>query len=137
MFEESEAWSISSKQHFEEAIYYVHCPLKKADMKFYLKVLTKKVGVNYLFFVASHSPEIDIVCICTDDKHAFNYSFMGMMRWIVELGQLGIDYVVTIMSRYLAQLHVSSLHLVLRIFKYLHIHPDGMFIRFKDTCGIK
>jgi hypothetical protein len=57
-------------------------------------------------------------------------NYLGVLRWIVELGGVDIHHEVAVLSQYLANRRVGRLSQALHNFKYLDIHNKEGFIAF-------
>ena len=59
-------------------------------------------------------------------------NLIGVLRWIVELGRIDINYEVAVLSQYLVNPRRGHLIQAIHIFKYLDIHKQS-FLRFDPT----
>ena len=76
--------------------------------------------------------KLDNSIICLDSEANYYKNFIGVLRWIVELGRIDINYDAAILLQYLANPRRRHLHQTLHVFKHLDIHKD-LFLRFDPT----
>jgi hypothetical protein len=67
----------------------------------------------------SYRPELDVTPELQPIKAAYYMSLIGILRWIVQLGQVDICLEVSMMSSHLALPREGHLQLVLHIFTHL------------------
>jgi hypothetical protein len=66
----------------------------------------------------SYRPELDITPALSPIDSAYYQSLIGMLRWMVELGQIDICLEVSMMSSHLAMPREGHMAEVLRIFAH-------------------
>jgi hypothetical protein len=71
---------------------------------------------------SGYRPEIDISPELNNNNATYYHSLIGILRWIVELGQADIDVEVSMMSSRLALLQMGHLKELFHIFAYLMAH---------------
>ena len=68
----------------------------------------------------SYRPELDVSSELAPKDSAYYQSLIGILRWIVELGQIDICLEVSMMLSHLVMPRKGHLDQVLHIFTYLH-----------------
>ena len=85
--------------------------------------------VNYYpqqpFSNIHYRPDMDVTDECSDSQIKFFQNLIGILRWIVKLGQIDIAYEISVLSCYLAQPMTVHLITALHIFKYLDQHKKN------------
>ena len=109
-----EIWAMSSNLYVEWAIANVEQELARSNQTFHPKVSTP-MSTGYRPKL-DQSPELD--------AYRVNYyqGLIGVLQWIIELGQINIMIAVLMLSRYLANPRVGHLEEAIRIFAYLKYH---------------
>ena len=67
----------------------------------------------------SYSPELDITPELISTYAAYYQSLVGILRWIVELGRVGICLEILLMSSHLALPREGHLDKLFHVFAYL------------------
>jgi hypothetical protein len=73
---------------------------------------------------SGYCPEIDVSPELGDNVASTFHSLIGVLRWIVELGRVGITAEVSMMSSHLALPWVGHLKEIYHIFAYLKAHSN-------------
>ena len=71
--------------------------------------------------------------LLSDEQANYFLNLIGVLRWAVELGQIDIHVQITMLSRYLGQLHQGHLEAVLHIFAYLQKYKRSKVV-FDNAC---
>ncbi len=79
--------------------------------------------------LSGYCPEIDASSKLGESEASYFHSHVGVLWWIVELGQVDIDVEVSMMSSHLALPRAGHLKETYHIFTYLkaHSNTDMMF----------
>jgi hypothetical protein len=70
-------------------------------------------------------PELDNTPFLKDDDVQLYQSYIGVRRWVAELGRIDIAHVAGVMARFSAAPREGYMWIVLRIFAYCKTHNDG------------
>ena len=108
------AWSFSSSQCVQSADKNVEEYIGMHENS-HLKIPSKAETP----LITSYRPELDVSPELTLRDSAYYQSLIGILRWIVELGRIGICLEVSMMSSHLAMPREGHLEHVLHIFAYL------------------
>ena len=118
-------WAMGSASYVKEAVRNVKERLKKDNFRFDPKLSDPKISAKQPFSTLSYLPELDTSAMCDAAQTTYYQNLIGVLRWIVELGRIDINYEVSVLSRYLAAPRSGHLQQALHIFKYLDIHRDN------------
>ncbi len=88
------AWAFGSCQYVQTAVRNVEDHLSKSGEKLPYKAPTP--------LLSGYRPEIDVSPELDETEASYFHSLIGVLRWIVELGQVDIDVEVSMMSSHLA-----------------------------------
>jgi hypothetical protein len=77
---------------------------------------------------SNYRPELDTSHECDSDEAADYQSFIGILRWMVELGRIDICCEVSMLSSHLAMPRKGHLDQVYHIFAYLHQHHNAELV---------
>ena len=117
------AWTFSSAQYFQTAVKNVEVYLVSEDSKHW-----KMPNNSDTLLTTTYWPELDITRKLDVADAAYYQSLIGILRWIVELGQVDVCLEVSMMSSHLALLREGHLEQVLHIFAYLQkYHNTELF----------
>lgn len=75
--------------------------------------------------VSNYSPEIDSSPELNDEDSTYYQSLIGILRWIVEMGRMGIVIEVSMLSSYVVMPREGHFNQVLHIFAYLKSHHNA------------
>ena len=106
-----EAWSLSSSQYVQNAVENVEKQLKK-DGKCLPKRANSPLSSNY-------RPELDISPELDPARASLYQSYIGILRWITELGRIDITCEISMMASCMAMPREGHLDQVYHIFAYL------------------
>ena len=113
------AWTVSYDLYVKEAIKNVNKRLKE----YYLEYNNKLSDVNFMpnkpFWSVYYRPELDTSMQCNYYQVLFNHNIIGVLRWIIELGRIEIEFEVSYLSRYLAFPRTGHMVQALHVFKYV------------------
>lgn len=129
---QGECWGMSCEQYVRDAIKHVKDKLKQDGWEFNKKLSDTKYSPQQPFSCAKYRPEIDASILCSDNEANYFQNLIGVLRWIVELGRIDINFEVSSLSQYLVNPRKGHLHQALHIFKYLDIHKES-FLSFDPT----
>ena len=127
-----ECWGASAEQYVKEAVANVKQRLKQDGYAFNKKLSDPNYSPQQPFSNIKYRPELDTSLECDDDQGSYYQNLIGVLRWIVELGRIDINYEVSVLSQYLVNPRTGHLNQALHIFKYLDIHKES-FIAFDPT----
>src|SRR5210317_776314 len=113
-----DTWTIGSKAHLVEALRVVKQRI--AGKKYHLQ-LQKKVKT---VLPSGYKPELDGSKEVDDETAIVYMQFVGILRWLVELGRIDVAAGVSMMSAYNAMPRVGHFHAVLHMFAYLENNLD-------------
>lgn len=117
----SYGWTMGSETYVTHAIKNLKKRMESDGYEFNKKLSDFNISAPQPFSAVNCRPELD-----TSDKFnvahvTFFQNLIGILQWIVELGQIDIGYEVSVLSRYLAQPRTGHLVQALHIFKYLRL----------------
>ena len=75
-----------------------------------------------------YRPELDTTNFLNDDDTQLYQSYIGILRWAVELGRVDLSYVAGRMSGFSAAPREGHLHTLLRIFAYCKKHDKSKLV---------
>ena len=108
------AWAFSSSQYVQTAVKNVEAYLDSQDNKRWK--MPSKADTH---LTTTYRPELDVSRELNVADAAYYHSLIGILRWIVELGQVDVCLEVSMMSSHLALPREGHLEQVLHIFAYL------------------
>ena len=108
------AWAFSSSQYVQTAVKNEEAYLMSEDSK-----LWKMPNKADTPLTTTYRPELDISSKLNVADAAYYQSLIGILSWIVELGQVDVCLEVSLMSSHLALPREGHLEQVLHIFAYL------------------
>ena len=108
------AWAFSSSQYCQTAVKNVAEYLEKRNDPRWAMPAKAETPMR-----VSYRPELDITPALSPIDSAYYQSLIGMLRWMVELGQIDICLEVSMMSSHLAMPREGHMAEVLRIFAHL------------------
>ena len=109
------AWSFSSSQYVQSALKNVEAYVRRPKNS-HLKIPSKAETP----LTTSYRPELDVSSELTPRDSAYYQSLIGILWWIVELGQIDICLEVLMMLSHLVMPRKGHLDQVSHIFAYLH-----------------
>ena len=118
-------WAMGSNSYVKEAVCVVKERLKKDHVEFHPKLSDPSISAPQPFTTQSYLPELDTSALCDDSQASYFQNLIGVLRWIVELGRIDINYEVAVLSRYLAAPRTGHLKQALSILKSImtmHLH---------------
>ena len=118
------AWAFGSSQYVHVAVNNVREHLRKKGENLPISVQT--------LFSSQYRPEIDILPELREDDASYFHSLIGVLRWIMELGRVGMDVEVSMMSSHHALPYEGHLQELYHIFAYLKAHSNAEMV-FKRT----
>ena len=110
------AWAFGSCQYVQAAVKNVEDYLTSKGEKLPYKAPTP--------LSSGYRPEIDVSPELGGEEASYFHSLIGVLRWIVELGQADMDVEVSMMSSHLALSRVGHLKEVFHMFAYLKAHHN-------------
>jgi Reverse transcriptase (RNA-dependent DNA polymerase) len=116
------AWYMSAQQYLKQAI-------NEVENKW--GPLNKLFGNRQLLDVpmqAGSHPELDTSKFLDDDKTQLYQSYIGVLRWAVELGRIDLAHVAGVMARFSAAPREGHMTEVLRIFAYTKKHIESKLV---------
>ena len=115
-----EAWSFSSTQCVKTAVENAKETLHGMGRKLPHKANTP--------LASNCRPELDVTAELNANDTSLCQSWIGMLRWIVELGRVDICLEVSMMSSHLALPRQGHLDQVAHIFGYLNNHANTALV---------
>ncbi len=112
----NKAWAFGSCQYVQSAVQNVENHLAKSGEKLPYKAPTP--------LLSGSRPEIDVSYKLGESEASYFHSLVGVLWWIVELGQVGIDVKVSMMSLHLARTRAGHLKEIYHIFTCLKAHSN-------------
>jgi hypothetical protein len=113
-------WSMNCMQYIKEAIKNVELELSKSGHTLRGKPNTP--------MQTGYRPELDVSPVLGPEQANYYQSLIGVLRWAVKLGRIGIYIDVTLLSSYLAEPRIGHLEQVLHIFSYLKHHTNSHMV---------
>ena len=83
---------------------------------------TSRKSGSMSFTSQLYRPELDNSEYCDQDLHKLFQNFIGMLRWMCELGRVDILHETSLLSQYLTQPRLGHLKQAINIFRYLDMH---------------
>ena len=77
---------------------------------------------------SNYHPELDTSPSLDDDKIRLYQSYVGILRWTVELGRIDISLPTSLMATYMACPHADHMRKLLMIFGYLKMHLNTRLV---------
>jgi len=111
-------WAIGSKAYLVEALRVVK---QRISQKKYNLQLKRKVSAP---LPSGYKPELDGMKEVDDETAIVYMQFIGILRWLVELGRIDVAAKVSMMSAYNAMPRMGHFHAVLHVFAYLENNLD-------------
>ena len=108
------AWAFSSSQYVQTAVKNVEAYLDSQENKRWK--MPSKADTP---LTTTYRPELDVSRELNEVNAAYYQSLIGILRWMVELGQVDVCLEVSMMSSHLALPREGHLEQVLHIFAYL------------------
>ena len=127
-----DCWGASAEQYVKEAVSNVKQRLRHDGYAFNKKLSDPNYSPQQPFSNIKYRPELDVSDECTEDQSSYYQNLIGVLRWIVELGRIDINFEVSVLSQYLVNSRTGHLNQALHIFKYLDIHKEN-FLCFDPT----
>ena len=124
----AKAWAFGSSQYVNSAVSNVEAFLKTCDLSLPAKANTP-ITNNY-------RPELDVSPELDPDEASRYQSFIGILRWAVELGRIDICCEVSMLSSHLALPRQGHMEQVFHIFAYLKHHHNGELVFDPTTPSI-
>lgn len=129
---QGECWGMSCEQYVTNAVKQVKDKLKQDGWEFNKKLSDTRYSPQHPYSNAKYKPELDVSNLCSDNEATYYQNLIGVLRWIVELGRIDINYEVACLSQYLVNPRRGHLHQALHVFKYLDLHREN-FLSFDPT----
>jgi hypothetical protein len=117
-------WSLSSKKYAKEAIRNLQQWLVEHNLP-HLKSTSSVLPSGY-------RPELDATEYCNEELHHFYQQQIGVLCWLVELGQINICAEVSMLAAFAAAPRVGHFKAMLHIFSFLSHHPRCRLV-FDDS----
>ena len=128
-------WAMSGDSHIRKALEVVESVMAKDGVRF----RASNKCATHPFSTQSYRPELDTTEYCDEHQTKLFQSFVGILRWLCELGRVDILTETSVLSHHLVSPRVGHLHQVLHIFKYLKDHKrsklvfDPSYINISDN----
>ena len=121
-------WSSSTDMYVTEATSIVFERMEAMGLR-----LTKKYkSLEHPFSNVAYQPELDVSASCSPEEYQFYQQIVGIARWMIEIGRIGIAFEVSLMLRYLASPRVGHLTQMLHMFHYLNCN-QGLDLVYDST----
>ena len=121
----NQTWSMSAELYLKRALEEVENKWGNLSKLFRKDHLDIPVPTNY-------HPELDQTAMLDDDDKQLYQSYIGILRWAVELGRIDIAHSAGVMARFSAAPREHHLYIVLRIMAYCKKHIESKII-FEPT----
>lgn len=128
------AWFMSAQGYLEKAIGEVE--RKWGPMK---KLFGDRSKLD-IPVAAGYHPELDQSRILDDDETQLYQSYIGIIRWAVELGRIDLAHAAGVMARFSACPREGHLAVVLKMFAYCKKHNQSKIVfdpRYADMDGME
>ena len=77
-------------------------------------------------------PELDKTAFLGTDETQLYQSYIGILRWEVELGQIDITHVTATLAKFMSNPREGHLKAVIRVFAYLKKQPKARIVMDTD-----
>ena len=118
----SYAWLMSSSNYVREALRNIK---KDLNLQFNKKLSDPNYLARTSFCPIDYRSELDTKMLCDDSLTNYYQNLLGVLRWIVELGQIDIAFEVSSLSKFLSYPRTGHIYQALHIYKYLKTHIDN------------
>ena len=115
------AWSMSASLYLKQAIIEIE------RLWGNLSSLFPRQTLDTPMLAGSH-PELDDSKFLNDDETHLYQSYIGILRWAVELGRVDLAHSAGVMARFSAAPREGHMVDVMRIFAYCKKHPDSKLV---------
>ena len=123
---------MSAEQYCKEAVKNVKKKMKESRFECNRKLSDPKYSPKHLFSNMNYRPELDVRKACNDEQYSYYSNLIGVLQWMVELGQIDIGFEVSVLSQHMAYPRTGHLIQVLHIFKYLDTNKENL-LNFNPT----
>jgi hypothetical protein len=113
-------WAMSSQKYVKEVISCLEIELSKSGHRLTVKPVTPMTPV--------YRPELGVSPLLKADQANYYMSLIGILHWVVELGQIDIYIDVTLLSSFMVQPRVGHMNEVLHIFSCLKHHENSKIV---------
>ena len=113
------------KQLCERSIAQFKKHLKQNNLRFNKKLSDPNYLARTPFCPIEYRSKLDITMLCDDSSTNYYQNLIGVLRWIVELGWIGIAFEVLSLSKLLSYPSPGHIYQALHIYKYLKTHIDN------------
>ena len=117
------AWAMSLLKYVQQAVANCQTHL---NSNYAGRYLLKKWADNP--FPIGYGPETDVSAPLLPNQASYYQSLIGIMQWMVEIGQIDIATEVPLLSSYLASLQEGHMDAALHIVSYLGNHHNSRLI---------
>jgi hypothetical protein len=124
-----ECWGMSAEQYVCNAVLNVKERMKQDGFIYNKKLSDVNYSPQSPFSAIKYRPELDTTLECNNSQTTYYQNLIGILRWIVKLGGIDINFEVSALSHYLVNPRVGHLQQALHIFKYLDFHKAN-FLAF-------
>ena len=121
LYDNSPCWFMSAEQYLENAI-------KEVERKWGNLYKLFKKGMIETPCRTKYKPELDDTPFLDDDNHQIYQSYIGILRWAVELGRVDLCHAVGTMARFSAAPRKGHLVNVLRIITYAKKYRESKLV---------
>ena len=111
-------WFISAKDYLQEARAIVEEHYSKLN----------KFKADTPFLPPNYHPEDDQSPLLKNDEISLYQSFIGTLRWAVELGRTELMFAVSLMSRFTTAPRTDHMQKLLHMFTYIKRHLDSKLV---------
>ena len=128
----SQCWAMGSQNYIKEALRICEDQLNRHGLAY----PTGKRVRDTPFTSSEYRPELDNSPFCNAELGHLYQQFIGILRWICELGRLDILHETSILSQYLAQPRMGHLTQAINIFQYLKYHSRSWLVMEPSTFEV-
>jgi hypothetical protein len=124
------AWGMISSKYVQSSVHNVQDYL--ASLPGDQKLMKKASGP----FAEGYKPELDESPELDPTRANFYQSQIGILRWCVELGRIGIITEVSMLSTYLFLPREGHLEAVFHVFAYMGLHHSARVVFDPTYCSV-
>jgi hypothetical protein len=116
-----DSWSISAQSYLEKALATIEETFGKLDTLF-------AKGRNDTPAPTDFHPEMDSTDFLDDDSTTLYQSYIGILRWAVELGRIDLNHFASTMAKFSAAPRQGHLSALIRCFAYVKKHLQSRIV---------
>ena len=127
---ESKCYALEANSYVKEAVRIAKARMSehKISKRGLLFQIKKKKKASMPFTSQDYWPELDSSEYCDETFHTLYQNFIGMLRWICELGRVDILHETSLLSQYMTQPRVGHFKQEIHIFQYVESHDRSFMV---------